>query len=284
MAQVSAQKCLLCDESNAAYYCFECQNALCTDCRNKHGEKKVKEHIQELTLNINKISSLHEQVKTNHQNQQLHAKSTQCIENIESVCKDLQSFIESKRGIKVSEVDDNKRNEEDKLEASFKNMDSVQKRYTHILSELEKLLFEKHDVTFHSCYISMQSDIQTLENMPEEPPLAQEPNFQDKILYKEIMKYMDSKIDKSLCKNCPIQRTRIDDLQSKYKTSEESFKRDLEKKNGELKSKTKELQMLKRENDELFQFKCSQPNYCHRCGQYIPSTPFYQHACKGRIT
>ncbi|CAC5383449.1 unnamed protein product [Mytilus coruscus] len=239
MAQVSAQKCLLCDESNGAYYCFECQNALCTDCRSKHGKipalnrhtvvdintidistinkksqciehekeflfycvkcsdlicsqcvtsthnthpfseitdivlkerEEVKEHIQELTLNINKISSLHEQVKINHQNQQLHAKSTQCIKNIESVCKDLQSFIESKRGIKVTEVGDNKQNEEDKFEASLKNMDSVQKRYTHILSELENLLFEKHDVTFHSCHRSMQSDIQTLVDMPEEPP------------------------------------------------------------------------------------------------------------------
>lgn len=271
MTQVSAQQCLLCDKNNGVYYCYECHDALCVECRGKHDKipaikrhnvtdinsidlsignknyqctthakeflfycvkcsdlicsecatsthnthhfseitdivveerEKVKEHIQELTLSINKMSSLHEKVMADYQRQQLNAKTTECIKNIESVCKDLQSFIESKRVIKVTKVVDNKRNEEDKFEVSLKNMDSVQKRYNHILSELEKLLFEKHDVTFHSCYRSMQSDIQTLVIIPDEPPLAQEPSFENKILYKEIMEYMESKIDNRYIECC----------------------------------------------------------------------------------
>lgn len=263
MAQVSAQQCLLCDKNNGVYYCYECHDALCVECRSKHDKipaikrhnvtdinsidlsignknyqctthakeflfycvkcsnlicsecatsthnthqfseikdivqeerEKVKENIQELILNINKISSLHEKVKADHQKQQLHAKSTECIKQIVSVSKDLQSFLETKETVKVAEVEDNEQNEEHKIEASLKNIDSVHKRYTYILSELENLLLEKHDVTFHSWHRSMQSDIQTLVQIPEEPPLAQEPSFEDKTIYREVMEYMETKM------------------------------------------------------------------------------------------
>ncbi|VDI08747.1 Hypothetical predicted protein [Mytilus galloprovincialis] len=155
--------------------------------------EKAKENIEELKLKIDAISTLQEKVKTTHF-EQLHSKSKQCIEHIESVSKDLQFCIESKRSIKATEVEDNEKNEQENLKAFVDTTDSVHKQYTKILSELENVLLEKHDVTFYISYRSIDSDIQTLVNIPEEPEEAQVPTFKDGFLYQEVKDYMESKI------------------------------------------------------------------------------------------
>ncbi|XP_071174263.1 protein BCAP-like isoform X2 [Mytilus edulis] len=328
MAQVSAQKCSLCDEQNGAYYCYECQQALCTVCRNKHGKipalsrhtvadintvdlstvnkkshclehekeflfycvkcdtficskcvtsthythpfseiteivvkerQKAKENIEELKLKIDAISTLQEKVKTTHF-EQLHSKSKQCIEHIEFVSKDLQSCIESKKSIKATEVEDNEKNEQENLKAFVDNTDSVHKQYTQILSELENVLLEKHDVTFYSSYRSIDSDIQTLVNIPEEPEEAQVPIFKDKFLYQEVQDYMESKIDNRLCQNCSVQKMKIEDLQSEITKCKElqrytnlknsTYQKDAE--NKKLADKIKTLNKdLEKKNDEI---------------------------------
>ncbi|XP_063440473.1 E3 ubiquitin-protein ligase TRIM45-like isoform X3 [Mytilus trossulus] len=366
MAQVSAKKCSLCDEQNGAYYCYECQQALCTACRNRHGKipalsghtvadintvdlstvnkkshclehkkeflfycvkcdtficskcvtsthythpfseiteivvkerQKAKENIEELKLKIDAISTLQEKVKTTHF-EQLHAKSKQCIEHIESASKGLQSCIESKRSIKTTEVEDNEKKEQENLKVFVDNTDSVHKQYTQILSELENVLLEKHDVTFYSSYRSIDSDIQTLVNIPEEPEEAQVPTFKDEFLYQEVKDYMELKIDNSLhvYQSCPIQRMKIEDLQSENKRYKETLQRyttlknetyqkdaenkkladkvktlnkDLEKKDDEIKKKSREIHILKERGRIL---SSNTPGYgCTGCGKIYGS-------------
>ncbi|XP_063440472.1 E3 ubiquitin-protein ligase TRIM45-like isoform X2 [Mytilus trossulus] len=323
MAQVSAKKCSLCDEQNGAYYCYECQQALCTACRNRHGKipalsghtvadintvdlstvnkkshclehkkeflfycvkcdtficskcvtsthythpfseiteivvkerQKAKENIEELKLKIDAISTLQEKVKTTHF-EQLHAKSKQCIEHIESASKGLQSCIESKRSIKTTEVEDNEKKEQENLKVFVDNTDSVHKQYTQILSELENVLLEKHDVTFYSSYRSIDSDIQTLVNIPEEPEEAQVPTFKDEFLYQEVKDYMELKIDNSLhvYQSCPIQRMKIEDLQSENKRYKETLQRELEIKDEELIQLSLDLQSENKRYKETLQ-------------------------------
>lgn len=264
MAQVSTQQCLLCDKNNGAYYCYECQSALCLECSLKHGKipalkshtvadinskdlsisnkkcqcithekdfqfycvkcedlicsqcvtsthythhfseipdivlmerEKANKNIQELKLNIDKISSLKERATVKHHKHQLYAKCTQCIGHIETVSKEIMSFIESKKSIKATKIENTAKNEQQNLEAFIRSTDSVQMSYAHILSELENILLEKNDVKFHTLYRSIQSNIQSLENIPEEPALARVPIFEDIFLYKDVMEFMESKID-----------------------------------------------------------------------------------------
>ncbi|CAC5386183.1 unnamed protein product [Mytilus coruscus] len=264
MAQVSSQKCSLCDENNGAYYCYECQQALCTGCRSKHGKipalrghmvaaintldlstvnkksqcethdkeilfyctecsnlicskcvtsthkshaiadisdvveeerEKAKENLQQMKLKTEAISSLQEKIRREHI-EKLHIESEKCIGHIESACKDLQSYIEAKGSIKKTEVEDNEKIENQNFEAFLKNTDLIHKRYVTILSELENLLLEKHDITFYSGYRSIQTDIQTLVSRPEEPPFARVPSFEDESLYREVLEHMESKMDK----------------------------------------------------------------------------------------
>ncbi|XP_076111511.1 uncharacterized protein LOC143079805 [Mytilus galloprovincialis] len=319
MAQVSAQKCSLCDEQNGAYYCYECQQSLCTICCKKHGKipslrghtvadintidlstvnkksqctehekeflfycvqcdaficslcvtsthfthrfsqiteivvkerEKAKENIEELKLKIDEIASLQEKIKTHHY-EQLHVKSKQCIEHIESVSKDLQAFIESKKIIKATEVQDNEQNEQENLKAFLDSTDSVHKQYLQILSELENVLLEKHDVTFYSSYKSIDSDIQILVNIPEEPNEAQIPYFEDKFLYQEVLEYMESKIGNSLCPNCSVQKIKIEDLQSENKQCQETLRRALETKDKELIRLSEDIRVLKQEKQTM---------------------------------
>ncbi|OPL21485.1 hypothetical protein AM593_06588, partial [Mytilus galloprovincialis] len=268
MAQVMAQKCSLCDENNGTNYCYECQHALCTACRSKHGKipalsghtvadintidlstlnkrnqcdthnkemlfyctecsnlicskcvtsthrshaisdicdvveeerENAKENLQQMRLKTETISSLQEKIRREHI-ENLHAESKKCIEHIESVCKDLHSFIEAQGSVKTTEVEDNGNIEKSNFESFLKNTDLVHKQYVHILSELENLLLEKHDITFYSRYKSIKSDIETLISIPEEPPFARVPSFDDEVLYKEAMEYMGSKMDKRIQK------------------------------------------------------------------------------------
>ncbi|XP_071176413.1 protein Hook homolog 1-like [Mytilus edulis] len=315
MAQVSAHKCSLCDENNGAHYCYECQQALCAECRNRHGKipalsghtvadintvnlstvnktnscdthkkeiqfyctecsdlicskcvtsthkshsisditdvvleerEKAKANITELKLKTEAISSLQEKIRREHI-EKLHVESKKCIEHMESVCKDLHSFINAKGSMKTTEVEDNENIEKSNFEAFLKNNDLVHKQYVHILTELENLLLEKHDITFYSRYISIQSDIQTLVNIPEEPPFAQVPGFDDEVLYREAMEHMESKIDKSLCQNCSVQKKKIEDLQLEYKICKETFHRGLETKDEELKTVSENVKLLQEE-------------------------------------
>lgn len=99
-----------------------------------------------------------------------------------------------KRALKQPKQRKLQKKQQQNLEAFIRSTDLVQMIYTHILSELENVLLEKHDVMFHTCYISIQIDIQTMENKPEEPALAPVPIFEDIFFYKDVMEFMESKI------------------------------------------------------------------------------------------
>ncbi|VDH98169.1 Hypothetical predicted protein [Mytilus galloprovincialis] len=160
MAQVSAQKCSLCDENNGVYYCYECQHALCTACRNRHDitdvvkeeRENAEENIEKLKLKTETLSSLEEKIRREHI-ENLHAERKTCIGHIESVSKNLQEYIAAKSSIKISEVEDKETTEKQNFEAFLENSDLIKKRYVNILSELENLLLEKHDIPFHLGYI-----------------------------------------------------------------------------------------------------------------------------------
>lgn len=262
MAQASTQICRLCTENNGVYYCYECQNVLCTICRERHdrvstlsghtitntstidradfskeskcrthdeeflyicmvcntfvcskclisthkdhsrveidGEvsdkrEKAKLQIADLRAKIEAIPKIQE--KAGCYIDQLNVDSKHCIVTIDSVCEDLQTFIKARKNIKVTEVEDYEILEHQSYESFIKNNELIHKQYTHIISELENLLFEKHDKTFHSCYKVIDIDIQTLVNVPAEPSITQVQSFEKKMLYKEIIEYMESKVD-----------------------------------------------------------------------------------------
>ncbi|CAC5386176.1 EEA1 [Mytilus coruscus] len=244
---------------------MECSNLICSKCvtstHKSHSisditdvvleeKEKAKENIQELKLKTEAISSLQEKIRREHI-EKLHVESKKCIGHIESVFKDLQSFLEAKGSIKTTEVEDNENIENQNFEAFLKNTDLVHKQYVHILSELENLLLEKHDITFYSGYRSIQSDIQTLVNIREEPPFARVPRFEDESLYREVLEHMESKMDTSLCQNCSVQKKKIEDLQSEYNICKETFHRDIETKDDELKTLSKDIKSLKEEKNTM---------------------------------
>lgn len=264
MAQVSAQKCSLCDENDGVYYCYECQHALCTVCRKNHSKipalsghtvtdintidlstlnkknqcethnkeilfyctecynlicskcvtsthrshaisdicdvveeerEKSNENLQQMKLKTEAISSLQEKIRREHI-ENLHIESQKCKGQIEFVYKDLQSYIEARGNVKITEVEDVEKMENQNFEAFLKNTDMIYKRYVKTLSELENLLLEKHDVTFYWGYRQIQNDMQTLVKIPDEPLFARVPRFKEETLYTEVLEHIDSKREK----------------------------------------------------------------------------------------
>ncbi|XP_063442676.1 E3 ubiquitin-protein ligase TRIM71-like [Mytilus trossulus] len=279
MAQISTQICRMCSESNGIFYCYECQHALCTICRERHDmipatsghtitntstidlavfsqksqcpkhdkeflflcvkcsdficskcvisthkdhsfsgiaeavseeREHAKQQITGLKAKMEAVLSI--QVKVRSYIDQLNDDSKSCIETITSTSKDLQTFIERRKNIKITEVEDNKILEQQNYESFMKNNEVIYKQYTQIISELENILPEKHDITFHSCYGVINIDIQNLANVPDKPPTAKLHSFENKVLYKEIIENLESKSDESLCRSCKIHQTRIDQL------------------------------------------------------------------------
>ncbi|CAG2238550.1 unnamed protein product [Mytilus edulis] len=93
-----------------------------------------------------------------------------CIGHIESVSKNLKEYIAAKSSIKTSEVEDKETTEKQNFEAFLENSDLI-----------------KNDT-------SLQSNIRTLDSIPEEPLFAKVPIFKDEFLFKEVMEYMESKM------------------------------------------------------------------------------------------
>ncbi|XP_052060425.1 uncharacterized protein LOC127700802 isoform X4 [Mytilus californianus] len=319
MAQASTQICRLCTQNSGVYYCYECQNVLCTICRERHDlvqttsghtitntstidiadfsktskcrthdkefvyicemcndficskcvisthkdhsfleiagvvseeREKAKRQITDLSAKVDAIPIIQDKVRGYID--QLHVDSKNCIVTIDSVCVDLQTFIETKKNIKVTEVEDYEILEHQSYEAFMKNNELTHKRYTQIKSELENLLFEKHDNTFHSCYGVIDIDIQTLVNIPAEPLMTQVQSFENKMLYKEITEYMESKVDHSLCRMCPVHQKRID----KILKENESLKVNIQRYTKQMIQKEDENRRLKLEN-ECLKAKCT---------------------------
>ncbi|CAG2214395.1 CNBP [Mytilus edulis] len=279
MAQISTQICRMCSESNGVFYCYECQHALCTICRERHDmipatrghtltntstidiavlskksiclnhdkeflffcvkcsvficstcvisihkdhsfsgisetvseeREKAKLQITDLKAKIEPISSIQDKVR--RFTDQLHKDSKKGIETIDTVSKDLQTFIEARKTIQTTEVEDNKTWEQQRYTSFMQNINQIHKQYMQIISELESLLYEKHDITFHSCYGVINTDIQNLSDVPCIPSLPHGPSFENKELYKEILAHMESKVDDSFCQSCIDHQKRIEKI------------------------------------------------------------------------
>ncbi|CAC5403709.1 CNBP [Mytilus coruscus] len=311
MAQISTQICRMCSESNGVFYCYECQHALCTICRERHDmipatrghtitntstidlavlskksqclkhdkeflffcvkcsvficstcvisthkdhsfsgisetvseeREKAKLQITDLRAKIEPISCIQDKVRC--YTDQLHVDSKKCIETINNVSKDLQTFIETRKNIKTTEVEDNETWEQQSYKSFMKNIKQINKQYTQIISELESLLSEKHDITFHSCYGVINTDIQNLVNVPTVPTLAPVPSFENKMLYQEIIAHMESKVDDS----CTDHQEKIDQIlteNEKLKTELERCSTQMTQKDDEIRSLTLQIKSLK---------------------------------------
>ncbi|CAG2237974.1 unnamed protein product [Mytilus edulis] len=83
-------------------------------------------------------------------------------------------------------------------------------------------------------------DIQTLVNVPAEPSITQVQSF-EKMLYKEIIEYMESKVDHSLCQTSDDHQKRIDE----HNKENESLRVNIQR----CKDHQNRIEMILRENE-----------------------------------
>lgn len=190
------------------FFCVKCNELICSNCvistHKDHSfsgiseavaeeREQAKRHLTDLRSKIETTPSIQDKVRSYID--QLPADSKKCIETIQSVSKDLQTFIETRKNIKITEVEDNEFFALQTHESFIKDAKMSYRRYKQITSELENLLSEKHDPTFHSCFGVIKIDMQNLADVPAEPSLTPVQSFENKMLYKDIIEYMKSKVD-----------------------------------------------------------------------------------------
>ncbi|CAG2214969.1 unnamed protein product [Mytilus edulis] len=163
--------------------------------------------------------NLKDSVRAKH-TEKLHNASHQNIADIISTCDDLETFIKSKRDIKKTEVEDNESIEQQCIEQFLKNTDRIHDKYVQVLTELQNVLCEKHDTTFYKLYTAIDKDITCLDDIPKAPTFPTVPSVDKKMLCKEILEYIQSKTDMSLCQNCTnLEDKLIEILEEKERTS-----------------------------------------------------------------
>lgn len=262
MAQMSTQPCRMCAEKSGVLYCYECQHALCTFCRQRHDiipatsghtitatstidlavvkqksqcsqhdkeflffcvncreficskcvisthknhsfsgiaetvseeRDKAKLQITDLKAKIEPVPTIWEKMRCYIDHLQVESKKSH--DTINYVRNDLQAYIGTSTNIRITEIEDNETLEKQRYESFLKNSKHILKQHTQVISELENLLSEKHDITFHSCYGVINIEIQNLDDVPSEPSLTPVPSVENKMLYKEILEHMESKVD-----------------------------------------------------------------------------------------
>lgn len=196
-------------EREFLFYCVKCSDLICSKCvTTTHKDHAVSE-IAEMILNereqatntlpeikakIEDISALKENVTCNHLDR-LTKDSKHVIEDIGSTYQELRRFIESKKDIRITEIEDNEKLERQNLESFLQNIGHVTKHFSRTFLELENILSEKHNITFFTGYKTLQSDIKHLDNVPEPPTIVEVKRFDKHMFYKDIVDYIQSKVD-----------------------------------------------------------------------------------------
>ncbi|CAG2246259.1 unnamed protein product [Mytilus edulis] len=146
----------------------------------------------------------------------------------------------SKNDIKKTDVNDNESMERQRIELFLKNNDFIHDRYAQVLTALQTILCEKHDITFYQLYKDVEKDIACLDDIPKEPMLPCVPCLDKTMLYTEITEYMQSKTETRICKNCITQDKKLDETLEKNK----QLQRDVDGITAKLKAESNEVKRL----------------------------------------
>lgn len=191
------------------FYCVKCSDIICGKCATSshkgHSFSDISEIVlekreaaqsalQNLKSKIDVITSVQDTVKSTHI-EKLHFNSQQVITDIASTFEELQTFTNSKKDIKETEVEDNERIEQQNIELFLKNTDLIHVQYVQVFTALQNILSEKHDITFYKLYRPIDKEITFLDDIPKEPTLPSVPSLNKKMIYTEIVEYIQSKTD-----------------------------------------------------------------------------------------
>ena len=104
-------------------------------------------------------------------------------------------MVDSQKEVKITEVDDRKKLENENLQSFLKDTDEVHKKYMHICSQLENLLLESHDVSFSRGFRLINEAIANLDKIPEKPKCPKIPEFNKELFFRDIMEHIQVKFD-----------------------------------------------------------------------------------------
>lgn len=196
-------------EKDYQFYCVKCNDVICGKCvtssHKGHSfsdisdvvlEKKeaAQSALKQIQSKIDVISGVSDELRGKHL-EQLHLDSKHVISDIKETFEDIQTFTMSKNDIKKTDVNDNESMERQRIELFLKNNDFIHDRYAQVLTALQTILCEKHDITFYQLYKDVEKDIACLDDIPKEPMLPRVPCLDKTMLYTEITEYMQSKTE-----------------------------------------------------------------------------------------
>ncbi|CAG2214970.1 unnamed protein product [Mytilus edulis] len=281
------------------FYCVKCSDLICVKCvtssHKGHSFSDISEIVsekrktaqtalQKLKCKIEVISSVEDTVGVKHL-EKLQYDSQKVITDIESTFKELHLFTKSKEDIKKTEVEDNERIQQESIELFLKTTGIIHDRYAQVVTALQNILCEKHDVTFYKLYRDIDNDITFLDDIPKEPMLPSVPSLDKTMFYTEILEYIQSKTEnrdvdvKEAKLNAESTENRrlqivIIDMESKYA-----------KKERENESLTKEIKVLqeREESQDHTTPDTSDDSICMTCANCSDYSYMYSHAiyCEG---
>lgn len=186
-------------------YCTTCKILICSKCvatkHNKHDfseietivndvRSSVKRQIAEMKVKLQSLTSAIDEIRSvalksvGEDAQHLRSK-------IDSAVMDVQSVIEQKKEIQISEINDFEKFEKQEMQNTVESKERVLASSTAICSSLETVLAEEHGVTFLNGYKALKVENDELDdslNMLKElkPYSCKELNLS--AFYKEVIK------------------------------------------------------------------------------------------------
>ena len=191
-------------------YCDTCDGPICSQCviSTHEGHKfsgiktlvsikrqEANKLLTEFKARAKSIADMKERIQINCL-EKLRTDAQFAVKVIEDTFQDLMNFIEHKRQIRQTEIEDFEKLERQELETFLQHADSVMSKYSRACSEMENLLLEKHDLTFYKRYKTLKHELENQERVPEEPIVNNVPGFEAIVVYKEILDFLNSKSEK----------------------------------------------------------------------------------------
>ncbi|VDI16452.1 Hypothetical predicted protein [Mytilus galloprovincialis] len=248
-----------CKEHNTDFslYCTSCKVLICQECvttthsghtfstmkeRAKLMKKEAEVHVVKMKDELAKSSTIINEIENNHlpeiENQVKYA-----VKEIKLAITEVNQVINSKSDMKITDIEGFQYSEEERLKIDLANRKHIHNRCLEVKSSFEKIIEEKHALTFLTAYTNMKGKIVDFEDIDQGPNECKPPPHFDRNLFVEDLidgiTSQFEKSDSSQIKTYHIYKDQIPRLikeNERLKLSEKQSKEILEQIDKEMKS------------------------------------------------
>ncbi|XP_076071197.1 uncharacterized protein LOC143042661 isoform X2 [Mytilus galloprovincialis] len=203
-----------CKEHNTDFslYCTSCNVLICQECvttthsgdtfstlkeRSILMKKEAEVHFVKMKDKLAKSSTIISEIENNHL-PEIENQAKCVLEEIKLAMSEIHQVINSKSDLKKTVIEDFEYDEKEQLKIDLANRKHIHNRCSEVKYSFEKLVKEKHALTFLTAYKNLKGKIVDFEDIDQRPiECKRPPHFDRKVFVEDLIDGITSQFEKS---------------------------------------------------------------------------------------